>query len=56
VTEKPGGFDRMKRIKELLSDIVNLFLFLAGVLLIFPLLALLDPSVKRWITGLFFKP
>jgi hypothetical protein len=56
VTEKPGSSDRMKRIKELLSDIVNLLLFLAGILLIFTLLALLDPSVKHWITGLFFKP
>jgi ABC-type dipeptide/oligopeptide/nickel transport system permease subunit len=46
----------MKRIKELLSDIINLLLFLAGLFLIFILLALLDPSVKSWITALFFKP
>lgn len=51
-----GSTDPMKRIKELLSDMVNLLLFLVGILLIITLLVLLDPSVKRWITGLIFKP
>lgn len=45
----------MKAFKELLSDAVNLLLFLAGILLVLVLLILLDPSIKRWAVDLLTR-
>jgi hypothetical protein len=42
----------MKRRREILQDAINLLLFLAGILLTFTLLALLDPAIKRAVTSL----
>jgi hypothetical protein len=56
IRERSGGkVETMKRFKEIFGDVVNLLLFLAGILLIVVLLVLLDPSIKRWVAGLFFK-
>jgi hypothetical protein len=45
----------MKHPKEILSDTVNLLLFLAGILLLLALLILLDPSIKRWAVDLLTR-
>jgi hypothetical protein len=42
----------MKSPKEIFADVVNLLLFLAGILLVLVLLILLDPSIKRWAVAL----
>jgi hypothetical protein len=46
----------MKPHREILQDIINIILFLAGILLTFTLLALLDPAIKRLITDLIARP
>jgi hypothetical protein len=46
---------RMKSPREILSDAVNLLLFLAGILLVLVLLVLLDPSIKRWVIDLLTR-
>ena len=46
----------MKQHREILQDVVNLLLFLAGILLTFTLLALLDPAIKRVVTDLIPRP
>lgn len=46
----------MKQHREILQDIINILLFLAGIFLTFTLLALLDPAIKHFITNLLPRP